>query len=175
MKCRLLMMLAMASVGSRSAAEQPDWENQQVLGRNKEPAHATLAPYATAEQALGGVPSASPYVHSLNGAWRFRWAPNPAERPRGFQDPDYDVSAWGEIDVPSNWQTRGYGVPIYTNVRYPFVKRWPKVTEEPPADWTAFAYRNPVGSYRRAFTVPDDWTGGEVFIHFAGVKSASIK
>ena len=31
---------------------------------------------------------------------------------------------------------------------------------------------NPVGSYRRWFEIPDDWTGQQVFIHFDGVESA---
>ena len=48
-----------------------DWENPQLTGRNKEAAHATLMPYATTTEALAADRYASPFVKSLNGAWRF--------------------------------------------------------------------------------------------------------
>ena len=57
------------------------------------------------------------------------------------------MSQWGKITVPGNWQTQGYGTPIYTNIEYPFVRNRPSVTTEPPKDWTAYENRNPVGSY----------------------------
>jgi beta-galactosidase len=46
------------------------------------------------------------------------------------------------------------------------------VTSEPPANWTAFVQRDPVGSYRRQVQLPDAWAGRRVFIHFDGVDSA---
>src|SRR5699024_9786138 len=73
---------------------------------------------------------------------------------------------------PSSWQPLGYGVPIYTNHSYPFKNDPPSVTAVPPKDYTAYKLRNPVGSYRRQFTIPDDWDGRELFINFDGVKSA---
>lgn len=72
------------------------------------------------------------------------------------------MSGWDEIPVPSNWQMHGYGIPIYTNVRYPFPADPPHI----PHDY------NPVGSYRTEFEAPPDWEGREVFIHFDGVESA---
>jgi beta-galactosidase len=74
--------------------------------------------------------------------------------------------------VPGNWQTQGWGIPIYTNQTYPFRRDEPRVTSEPPRDWTAFENRNEVGSYRREFEIPADWAGQEVFLHFGGVESA---
>jgi beta-galactosidase len=65
--------------------------------------------------------------------------------------------------VPSNWQLHGYGIPIYTNIVYPFGDPDPPRI---PHD------NNPVGSYRRSFTVPEAWRGRPVLLHFAGVESA---
>ena len=155
-----------------TSAQAPDWENHQVIGRHKEPAHCTLLPYATSTQAQSGIRAASPYFLDLNGAWRFRWVKSPQERPVDFHRPSFDVSHWDEIEVPSNWQLQGYGTPIYTNVTYPFCKDPPHVMGEVPADWTKSRLSNPVGSYRRSFTLPQTWAGREVFLHFEGVQSA---
>ncbi len=171
MLVRLSFILAFL-VATTSLAVQPDWENELVIGKNKEAGHATLIPYDNVEGALRGTRDHSDYVQLLSGQWKFRWSPNPDARPMDFYKPEYSVKNWDEIDVPSSWQTRGYGVPIYTNVTYPFKKDWPRVTGEPPQDWTAYKYRDPVGSYRREFSIPADWDGREIFIHFEGVSSA---
>ncbi|MBN1362750.1 MAG: alpha-L-fucosidase [Sedimentisphaerales bacterium] len=153
------------------AQQRPDWENEQVIGCNRLPAHATFVPFPDVESALKGTREASPYVLALNGMWRFHWSPKPEDRPAEFWREDYDVSQWDTIGVPSNWQMRGYGTPIYTSSQYPFKVDPPRVTGTPPSDWTAYKLRNPVGSYRRTFTLPESWTGRRVFLHFAGVKS----
>ena len=105
----------------------------------------------------------SPYIKVLNGRWKFALAPNPAAAPEGFYRDEVDVSGWDEITVPGNWELQGYGQPIYTNVQYPFpFDNLPQVPEED----------NPVGCYRTAFTLPDDWEGKRVHIVFDGVDSA---
>jgi len=144
------------------AEEVPDWENPQEIGRNKEPAHCTLIPFADMAAAAAGCKESSPYFQSLDGSWKFHWAPRPADRPKRFFEAEYDVSGWREIPVPSNWQMLGYGVPIYTNVTYPFPRNPPHIPHD----------NNPVGSYRRTFELPAAWEGRTVFLHFAGVKSA---
>ncbi|MCJ7693238.1 MAG: hypothetical protein MUO22_07465, partial [Sedimentisphaerales bacterium] len=154
----LLVMLLTA--GQALAAN--DWENPEMIGRNKEAAHCTLMPYADTETALQGTKEASPFYKSLNGAWKFNWVRKPADRPKEFYKLDYDVTGWEEIPVPSNWQMHGYGIPIYTNAKHPFEANPPYIPHE----------YNPVGSYRREFSVPDDWNGRQVIIHFDGVKSA---
>lgn len=111
-------------------------------------------------------------MFSLNGPWHFHWSANPQDRPMDFYSESFDVSQWDTIPVPSNWQMHGYGVPIYTSSQYPFKVDPPRVTGEPRRNWTAYKLRNPVGSYRRTFTVPAEWSGRRVFLHFAGVKSA---
>jgi beta-galactosidase len=151
--------------GAPAWGEAPvnDWENPDMIGRNKEAPHATLVPFPDAGLALAGDRHASPWFRSLNGDWKFHWSANPAERPLDFHRPDFDVSGWDEIPVPANWQLHGYGYPIYVNIPY----AWgPPDPPHVPHDF------NPVGSYRRSFEIPDDWDGRQVFLHFAGVDSA---
>lgn len=154
------------------SAQHPDWENEKMIGRNKEQGHATYVPFADADQALKGVAEASPLYRSLNGDWKFNWVKQPSERPVKFYEQNYDVSKWKTIPVPSNWQLHGYGKPLYVNVRYPFKKNPPLIMGEVPENWTKASLPNPVGSYRREFEIPADWKEKAVFLHFAGVQSA---
>jgi beta-galactosidase len=153
-------------------ARAHDWENSEMIGQNKLPAHATLIPFGSEDAALRQPFHKSQYYKSLNGIWRFNWVGNPSQRPIDFYKPEYDISTWKEIPVPSNWQMHGFGVPIYTNKIYPFKVDPPYVMGEPDKSWTSFRNRNPVGSYRRSFTVPKDWKERQIIFHFAGVKSA---
>jgi beta-galactosidase len=143
-------------------ASLPDWENPAVVGRNKEPAHATMMPYADGQQAIAGTRESSPFYRSLNGRWKFHWVGKPDDRPIDFYEPAYDVSQWDTIPVPAVWELHGYGIPIYTNITYPFPANPPYI----PHDY------NPVGSYRTEFEVPAAWAGRQTFIHFGGVYSA---
>ncbi|UYQ95977.1 DUF4981 domain-containing protein [Chitinophaga horti] len=146
-------------------------EDPRCLGINKQPAHATLMPYENLEAALAGNRHASSYARSLNGKWKFNFVNWPQQRPVDFYKEDYDVSRWDDIEVPSNWQLKGYGTPAYTNYTYLFKKDFPKVMSTPPVWYTSYRERNPVGSYRREFTVPDAWKGRRVFITFDGVDA----
>ncbi len=139
-----------------------DWENPEVFGRNKEPAHSTLMPYPDRETALRCDRFQSDYYRTLNGKWKFHWVRKPAERPEDFYKPDYDVGSWDEIQVPLNWQMAGYGIPYYLNSPYVFEKNPPYIAHD----------FNPVGSYRKEFEIPAGWEGRRVFIHFDGVESA---
>ncbi len=141
-----------------------DWENPDVLGINKLPYHATLQ--------LPSREKECKEIVSLDGQWLFHWSRNPEERPKDFWREDYDVSQWNKITVPGNWQTQGYGTPIYININYPFVKDRPKVTTEPPRDWTAYENRNPVGSYARLLDVTKEMLSQNLILHFGGVHSA---
>ena len=140
----------------------PDWENPEVIGINKEPGHCTLIPYSDNRTALKVDRTASPFHKSLNGKWKFHWVRKPADRPIDFYKPEYSISGWREIPVPSNWQMHGYGIPIYLNVPYPFPPNPPYIPHE----------YNPVGSYRRKFTIGEEWKDRRIFLHFDGVKSA---
>jgi beta-galactosidase len=140
-----------------------DWENHQVVGRNKEPGHVPSVPYADEPSALAGEREASPYFKLLNGDWKFHYASNPASAAPGFHKADFDDATWDTIAVPGNWQLQDYDRPIYLNVEYPF-----------PADHPPHVPRddNPTGSYRRTFAIPGEWHDRQIFITFEGVDSA---
>ena len=157
-----LPILLLAFLVSPMRCQAPDWENPDIVGINKEAPHATLSVYADEASARDGKREASPYFLSLNGTWQFHWVPRPEDRPVDFYKPDYDAKAWPGIPVPSNWQMQGYDFPHYTNIVYPFEKNPPYIRHE----------HNPVGSYRRTFTIPAGWDGRQIFLHFAGVESA---
>ena len=148
----------------RTSAPPHDWENPAVLGINKLPYHATLQ--------LPSKQKECKEIVNLDGQWLFHWSRNPEERPADFYREDYDVSAWGKITVPGNWQLQGYGVPIYTNITYPFARNRPSVTTEPPKDWTAYENRNPVGSYVTFVEVTKEMLSKNLILHFGGVHSA---
>ena len=160
-----LALLALGTPSGRTADDGEEWQDPTVTGRNRQPAHATLLPYATAEQALAGTREASPFHLSLNGRWKFHYVSRPADRPRDFFRADLDDSGWKTIPVPSNWQLQGYDRPIYLNTRYPWAPDDPQPPFIPP-DY------NPVGSYRTTFDLPAAWSGRRVFLHFDGVNSA---
>ena len=148
----------------QAQAQPKDWENPFVLGINKLPYHATLQ--------LPSKQKECKEIISLDGRWKFRWSKDPDSRPVGFEREDYDVSLWDDITVPGNWQTQGYGTPIYTNMSYPFQRNRPSVTSEPPRDWTAYENRNPVGSYVTFLDVTKDMLSQNLILHFGGVHSA---
>ena len=158
--------------GINGYGQQNDWENEQVFGINKEATHATYVPYASVQQALQDVAAASPWYLSLDGNWKFNWVKQPSERPVDFYTENYNDSKWKSIPVPSNMEMQGYGTPIYTNITYPFKYDPPRVMGAVPANWTLHTEPNPVGSYRRYFEIPANWSGKEIFIHFKGVQSA---
>lgn len=142
-----------------------------MLGIKKLPAHAMLMPYATVEDALALKRHESIYCRSLNGTWKFNFVKWPQMRPVDFYKPEYDVSSWDEIPVPSNWQLLGYGTPYYRNLGYIIRRDFPRVMSMPPKTFTAYEERNPVGSYRRDFEVPAEWNGRTIFLTFDGVDA----
>ena len=167
-----LALALVATLLTPAFSDHPDLENEQVIGRNKEPGRTTSFFYEEVAAAIQDNHAQSPWFESLNGDWKFHWAPDPDNRPADFYKPDFDVSGWDDIPVPSNWQMKGYGVPLYSNIPYPFKKDPPRVMGEPPEEFTSYSQRNPVGSYRRTFTVPESWSGRQVFLQFDGVDSA---
>ena len=146
-------------------------ENPELLGINKEPAHATLMPYRDVNEALSAIRHSSSFCRNLNGNWKFNWVAWPQQRPVDFYKTTFDVSSWKEITVPSNWQVVGYGTPYYRNIGYTFQVDFPKVMSEPPKEYTSYKERNPVGSYRRDFDLPSDWNGRRIFLTFDGVDA----
>ncbi|MEV5550328.1 glycoside hydrolase family 2 TIM barrel-domain containing protein [Streptomyces sp. NPDC052309] len=163
--------LAAHAVTRRPAAQDtPEWNDFGVFRLGTEPPHTTLMPYAGVEQALAGDRTRSPYRLSLDGTWKFAYADRPDDRDTDFHRTDTDDSDWETIPVPSVWQLHGHDFPIYLNITYPY---WgPNGRGEEPQPPAAPTRYNPVGQYRRTFTVPRDWSGRRTFLHFEGVKSA---
>ena len=139
---------------SATAQEREYWEQPEVYEVGKLPARATLTPYATIEQAL--LRGESEWVMDISGDWKFYWTPTPAEAPEEFESIFYDDSQWGTIPVPGNWEVQGYGMPIYTNVNYPFAKNPPFIPHDD----------NPTGCYRHRFVIPEAWDNRRVILHF---------
>jgi len=160
----LLLVIGVRSQESGARAQVHDWENPAVLSIHKLPYHATLQ--------LPSREKECKEIVSLDGQWLFHWSRKPEERPADFYREDYDVSQWDKITVPGNWQTQGFGTPIYTNIEYPFQRNRPSVTSEPPKDWTAYENRNPVGSYVTFVDVTKDMLSKNLILHFGGVHSA---
>ncbi len=166
MRGMIILLAVLSGLSGWLMGQGVDWENPGVVQINREPVRAGYVP------GWLGAGDRGRMVMDLNGRWSFHWSATPAERPVYFYQPGYDVSQWDRIVVPGNWQTQGYGVPIYTNITYPFRKDPPYIMKDPPAHYTQYLLRNPVGSYRRDFTMPEAWKGQQVFIQFEGVKSA---
>ena len=132
----LIFLLLVLTVVFVKAQNTNDWENPQIIGVNKEQTTATLSSYKDEADAVLFKTTDSEI--SLNGKWKFNWVAKPEERPLGFYKPGFDVSKWDEIVVPGNWQMQGFGIPIYTNINYPFKKKQPKVTTKPPKEYFEF-------------------------------------
>ena len=168
---------AKINITTPRTSSKEDWENPHIIGINKEPGNAYFIPYADLESMTAdpnyqriwrGVTSSRHIL--LNGKWKFHWAKQPQDRPINFYKPSFNVSAWDDIDVPSSWEMKGYGTPIYTNVTYPFLNNPPYI--QPQRGYTINDEPNAVGSYRREFTLPSDWTDKQVYISFDGCYSA---
>ena len=163
-----------------------EWQSPDSVAVNKQQPHAWFFSFRNIDEARKVLPENSSYWKSLNGMWKFHWAPNPDERPKDFFRTDYDVSKWDDIKVPMNWNMAGlqrdgknkYGDPLYSNQRVIFQHSWQPMNDwkggvmrTPPKDWMTYRNRNEVGSYRRTFTVPADWKGQEIYLNFDGVDS----
>lgn len=163
-----------------------EWQSPDSVAVNKLQPHAWFFSFRNIDEAKKVLPENSSYWKSLDGMWKFHWAPNPDERPKDFFRTDYDVSKWDDIKVPMNWNMAGlqrngknkYGDPLYSNQRVIFQHSWQPMNDwkggvmrTPPKDWMTYRNRNEVGSYRRTFSVPADWKGQEIYLNFDGVDS----
>jgi len=160
MLAAFLMLLCVP--GNAQQHTLPPWQDPSVVGINKLPARAEFSAYSRIEDAVTALPEKSPWLKSLNGNWKLNWVSRPADAPEDFQVPNYDDSKWKSIPVPSCVELHGFGIPIYTNITYPFPAKPPVVDER----------YNPTSSYRRLFTVPSSFDGKRVRLRFDGVYSA---
>lgn len=142
--------------------ELPEWEDLEINHINTVRPHATMVSHPDNASALKAEWRESVNVLSLDGRWKFNYSPAPADRPYWFFKDDFDTRSWNEIEVPSTWEREGYGIAYYVNSGYTFPVNPPFIDH---AD-------NPVGSYKRSFTLPGEWKDKEVFLVFDGVSSA---
>ena len=149
-------------------------QNSEIYGINKLPPRTSIWPTSSIHSATESSYEKSEWITSLNGLWDFHWSPDPYSRPMDFFKVDYNRSNWNQIPVPSTMERQGYGVPLYVNIKYPFKTNPPFVMDEPNSSFTSFNQRNPVGSYVKSFTLPNDWSNKQIIVHFAGISSAAF-
>ena len=180
-----IFIFSFQSAISQNLPAGTEWNDPTQLSLNKEEPRAWFFDFADTKEAQSVLPYNSSLWTSLDGTWKFHWAPDPDHRPADFYKTDFDVSEWDNLAVPGCWNVQGiqkdgtlkYGVPIYCNQPVIFKHEvkpddWRGgVMREPKQDWTTYKHRNEVGSYRRTFTVPASWTNKEVYIDFEGVNS----
>ena len=152
------------------------WEDETFFGENKENGHAVYMPYASVQKMRADEKYKYPWLDpenaeflSLNGVWNLNWVESVAERPgkNDFWGNDVDVTKWDTISVPSCLEMKGYGVPLYINVNYPFKNNPPRITMKE-------GLINSVASYRRDFQISDNWSNKRVFLHFDGIYGAAF-
>ncbi len=169
-----IIALLMISVSGDNAFAAAEWQDQSVLHINTVAPHSTLAVHSEYKAAAESLSAArSERMFLLNGNWKFNWSAGPDQRPVDFYQVDYDDTSWHTIPVPSCWQIEGYGTPLYSNTRYPFNPDLiPDVMGPVEEAFLKFRLPNPVGSYRREFTLPAVWSDKQIFLKFEGVESA---
>lgn len=142
------------------------WNEKTCIQKQALPVPGAWQPWPDEAAALANGPS--PYLLSLDGAWRFFFAEGVDRLPAACTGPEQNDAGWDTIRVPGNWQLAGYDRPIYTNLRYPY----PLHTEQQ----TLPAIRpqeNPVGVYRRSFTLPAAFAGRRCLLQLDGANSAA--
>ena len=177
---RTMPLKTVPKVSTEAPFDESWVENEKVFEHWKQKAHATFIPYSSTSLMQKDDCYKYPWLEpkhadvlSLNGNWKFHYT---ADRSKGrpgkddFYADNADVSGWDNIRVPLNWEMAGYDVPVYNNVGYPFHNNPPFIKA-----FDDNFDKNPVGSYRRNFTLPENWKDGRrVFIHFDGACSAIV-
>ena len=134
-----------------NSATLPDWQNPEIVQRNRLPMSSTF--------------DVDNMKLSLNGVWNFQWYETIGERSRTFFAVDFDDSTWDTMPVPGMWELNGYGDPAYKNDGYAWFGQY--VNNPPyPAEWHNYA-----GQYRRSFVLGDEWKGKDVFLHIGSATS----
>ena len=143
--------------------ENPEWENPEIFQINREAPTASFYKYNETEKALENDSwQNSSLYQSLNGTWNFYYVDSVQARPVDFYKNNFDVTGWDKIEVPSNWEIQGFGIPVYTNRTYMFPANPPFIPHN----------INNVGSYKRDFEIPENWDGKDIYLHFEGVSGA---
>ncbi len=169
---RTLSALLLISVAAVTSAQEKPFltdiynylEKPEVFELNQEEGHVPLVPYLTVDEALNNNKVNAASFLSLNGTWKFHFAPTPEGTPERFYEEKFNDKKWDTIHVPSNWEMQGFGDPLFRNVSTPFIPTPPNIPKE----------YNPTGSYRRSFNIPSGWSNKEVFLRMEKTQSASF-
>jgi beta-galactosidase len=158
----LLALICFLSL-AQAKAQNNDWENPRLVDQGKEKAHATFMLFDSGNDVIADDYSKSPYYQSLNGQWKFNYVDKHADRVKDFYKPELNDGGWANLTVPSNWELNGFGIPIYTNITYPHPKNPPFIGDN-----------NPVGTYRKTFSIPANWENRETLIHFGSISGCAF-
>lgn len=159
MTLKTILMSIVLPAFTLSVSANNEWEDPTRYEWNKEAPHATFMFYPSASEAIADDETKSPWFSSLNGTWKFLYAPDIKESMKDFYLPELDDSRWNDIEVPSNWEMKGFGEPIIRNIQYVFSKNPPFIDAE-----------NPVGTYRTTFKIPAGWGDREIMLHFGSIS-----
>lgn len=133
---------------------------------NCEKPRSYFIPFENEAKAIEGNRNTSAYFKSLCGTWSFKYFDSIEDIDDDYTAEDYELCDCGcmdEINVPRNWQTyldRGYDVPQYTNVNYPF-----------PVDPPHVPNNNPCGVYMRDFYLNEAMANRHLYLNFEGVDA----
>jgi beta-galactosidase len=152
--------ILISSICTAQLFNQTEWENPAIVQLGQQPLHNHFVPLANANETN----ETSSLVKSLNGTWKFNYVDKPENKPTDFYKTNFNDAAWKNITVPSNWEWQGFGIPIYTNITYPFPKNPPYIDHS----------YNPVGSYRTSFTLPQNFIGKEIILQFGSITGCAF-
>lgn len=158
-----ILLLLLFFIKQSKSDEVPYWQDISTVAVNKEKPRTFFHSYEDAQSALSNNFQDSPYYTNLNGIWKFYYKDYQRDIPEDITDVDIDLSNWTEITVPGNWEVQGYGIAMYTNVKYDFNPLDPKPPELP--DYL------PVGVYRRSFDIPESWIQRDIFLQIGAAKT----
>ena len=179
MKRIFVFLAALLGMLAAEAQTGKEWDDPKITSVNRETAHTVALPMACEADVVKNDRSLSPYYQSLDGTWKFQWVNMPSKATAAMCAVDYNDASWTDIDVPSSWQVWGlnhnmkWDKPLYCNVAYPFSfseSTYSVMAERP--SWFSYnsSMPNPVGTYRRHFTMTSDWLSGHhVYVRFNGV------
>ena len=165
MRKLLLFSSIFAGAVAANAQSFTEWQDARVNEINRAPMHANFFAYESVDAANKAVKEHSENFMSMNGDWKFFWVENADQRPTDFFRVGYNDKGWDNLKVPGVWELNGYGDPIYVNVGYAWRNQYKNNPPNVPTE------KNHVGSYRREFVIPANWSGKDVIAHFGSVTS----
>ena len=166
MKNQIYFLLSFLLIGTKTfAQDKKPYEDHTVFQINKLNPKASFFAFETEVLAEKNKKELSERFISLNGEWDFKWVKSLSDRPENYYNPEINSEEWSKIKVPGNWETQGYGNPIYLDERYPFEETWPNIPYE----------YNPVGTYSKNIEISADFIkDNQVILHFAGAKAMEV-